>query len=73
MVSALMLTSGQAYDNRYLLNLLLDRDFGLYENIGANTLMCHPQAMKALHYASWEDSRYSKGERTMKVKVKSCC
>jgi hypothetical protein len=24
-----------------------------------------------LHYASWEDSRYSKGERTMKVKVKS--
>jgi hypothetical protein len=27
----------------------------------------------ALHYASWEDSRYSKGERTMKVKVKSCC
>jgi hypothetical protein len=26
-----------------------------------------------LHYASWEDSRYSKGERTMKVKVKSCC
>ena len=42
-----MLTSGQAYDNRYLLNLLLDRDFGLYENIGANTLMCHPQAMKA--------------------------
>jgi hypothetical protein len=28
---------------------------------------------EALHYASWEDSRYSKGERTMKVKVKSCC
>jgi glycerol-3-phosphate cytidylyltransferase-like family protein len=26
-----------------------------------------------VHYASWEDSRYSKGERTMKVKVKSCC
>jgi hypothetical protein len=26
-----------------------------------------------MHYASWEDSRYSKGERTMKVKVKSCC
>jgi hypothetical protein len=29
--------------------------------------------MMELHYASWEDSRYSKGERTMKVKVKSCC
>jgi hypothetical protein len=28
---------------------------------------------KNVHYASWEDSRYSKGERTMKVKVKSCC
>jgi hypothetical protein len=25
----------------------------------------------ALHHASWEDSRTSKGERTMKVK--SCC
>jgi hypothetical protein len=47
MISALMLTSGQAYDNRYLLNLLLDRDFGLYENLGADTLMRHPQAMKA--------------------------
>jgi hypothetical protein len=29
--------------------------------------------MRHVHYASWEDSRYSKGERTMKVKVKSCC
>jgi hypothetical protein len=47
MVSALILTSGQAYDNRYQLNLLLDRDFGLYENLGADTLMCHPQAMTA--------------------------
>ena len=48
MVSALMVTSGQSYDNRYLLNLLLDRYcFGLYENLGANTLMSHPQAMKA--------------------------
>ncbi len=47
MVSALLLTSGQAYDNRYLLNLLLDRDFGLYDNLSANALMCHPQAMKA--------------------------
>jgi hypothetical protein len=26
-----------------------------------------------LHHASWEDSRSNKGERTMKVKVKSCC
>jgi hypothetical protein len=47
MVSALMLTSGQAYDNRYLLNLLLDRKFGQYENFGADTLMCHPYAMRA--------------------------
>jgi hypothetical protein len=47
MVSALFLTSGQAYDNRYLLNLLLDRDFGLYDNLLANTLLCHPHAMKA--------------------------
>jgi len=47
MVSALLLTSGQAYDNRYLLNLLLDRDFGLYDNLLANTLMSHPHAMKA--------------------------
>jgi hypothetical protein len=30
-------------------------------------------ATVGVHYASWEDSRYSKGERTMKVKVKSCC
>jgi hypothetical protein len=26
-----------------------------------------------LHCVSWEDSRSSKGERTMKVKVESCC
>jgi hypothetical protein len=32
-----------------------------------------PATFAVLHYASWEDSRYSKGERTMKVKVKSCC
>jgi hypothetical protein len=47
MISALMLTNGQAYNNRYLLNLLLDQDFGLYENLEADTLMCHPHAMKA--------------------------
>jgi hypothetical protein len=27
----------------------------------------------SMHCASWENSRSSKGERTMKVKVKSCC
>ena len=42
-----MLTSEQSYDNRYLLNLLLDRDFGLYQSLGANALMSHPHAMKA--------------------------
>jgi hypothetical protein len=31
------------------------------------------QNLSTVHYASWEDSRCSKGERTMKVKVKSCC
>ena len=35
MVSAIMIYSGQSYDNRYLLNLLLTLDFGLYENLGA--------------------------------------
>ena len=25
------------------------------------------------HCASWEDSRFSKGERTMKVKAETCC
>jgi hypothetical protein len=47
MVCALLLTRGQAYDSRYLLNLLLDNDFGLYENLGPTTLMLAPQAMKA--------------------------
>jgi hypothetical protein len=47
MISASLLTSGQSYDNPCLLNLLLDRDFGLHDNLLANTLMCHPHAMKA--------------------------
>jgi hypothetical protein len=47
MISAVMLTRGEAYDNRYLLNLLLDQDFGLYKNLDADTPMRHPQAMKA--------------------------
>jgi hypothetical protein len=47
MVGALLLTQGQAYDNRYLLNLLLDHDFGLYENLSPNSLMMAPHAMKA--------------------------
>ena len=48
MVGALLLTQGQAYDHsRYLLNLLLDNEFGLYENLAPNTLMLAPHAMKA--------------------------
>jgi hypothetical protein len=47
MVGALLLTQGQAYDNRYLLNLLLDHDFGLYENLSPNSFMLAPHAMKA--------------------------
>lgn len=37
MISALMLTSGKTYDSRYLLNVLSDHNFGLYDNLGANT------------------------------------
>ena len=47
MVGALLLTQGQRYDNRYLLNLLLDHDFGLYDNLSPNSLMMAPHAMKA--------------------------
>jgi hypothetical protein len=47
MVGALLLTQGQAYDTRYLLNLLLDHDFGLYENLSPNSLLLAPHAMKA--------------------------
>ena len=46
-VSDLMLSSNQSYDNQYLLNFLLTYDFGLYENLGADTLRNHPHAMKA--------------------------
>jgi hypothetical protein len=46
MVSTLMLTSGHAHDNRRLLNVLLDQDFGLCENLGADTLLCHRHTMK---------------------------
>jgi hypothetical protein len=47
MVGALLLTQGQAYDSRYLLNLLLDNEFGLYENLAPDTLMLSPHGMKA--------------------------
>jgi hypothetical protein len=48
MAGALLLSqTGQAYDSCYLLNLLLDHDFGLYENLGPDTLMLAPHAMKA--------------------------
>jgi hypothetical protein len=47
MVGALLVTQVQAYDNRYLLNLLLDHDFGLYENQSPTSLMMVPHAMKA--------------------------
>ena len=42
-----MLASGQARDNRHLLNLLLDRDFGLCNNLLSDALTRHPRAMKA--------------------------
>jgi hypothetical protein len=47
MVGALLLTQGQAYDTRYLLNLLLDHEFRLYENLSPNSLMMAPHAIKA--------------------------
>ena len=46
MVSALELYSGQSYDNQYLLTPLFTPDFGFYENLGIDTLVNHPQAMK---------------------------
>jgi hypothetical protein len=48
MVGALLLTRGHAYDNRYLLNLLLDNHFGVYENLSSTSLLLDPLAMKAL-------------------------
>jgi hypothetical protein len=48
MVGALLLMPGQAYYTRYLLNLLLDHDFGLYKNLSPNLLLLAPYAMKAL-------------------------
>ena len=47
MTAALLLNQGHKYDNRYLLNLLLDHDFSLYENLSADSLMIQPHAMKA--------------------------
>ena len=48
MVSALILSIGQSYDNQYMLNLLLTPDFLLYDNLGEYTLSNHPRAMKDL-------------------------
>ena len=48
MVSALIISSGQSYENRYLLNLLLTNEFGLYKNLGAYKLDNHPHAMESL-------------------------
>ena len=45
--AALLLTQGNTYNNHYLLNLLLDHNFGLYENLSVDSLMLHPHAMKA--------------------------
>ena len=45
MVSNLMLSSGKSYGNRYLINILLTPDFGLYDNLGADKLGNHPQSM----------------------------
>ena len=47
MTAALLLNQGHKYDNRYLLNLLLDHDFSLYENLSADSLMIHLHVMKA--------------------------
>ena len=47
MVSALLLSNGHSYDNRYLLNHPLTPDFWLYKNLGADTLGNHPHEMKA--------------------------
>jgi hypothetical protein len=47
MVGALLVTQGQAYDNCYLLNLLLDHDFGFYKNLSPTSLVMVPHAMKA--------------------------
>ena len=46
MTAALLLTQGHTYDNRYFLNLLLDHNFGLYENLSADSPMLHPNAKK---------------------------
>ena len=46
MVSTLILSIGQSYKNQYLLKLLLKPDFGLYKNLGSDTLGNNPHAMK---------------------------
>ena len=46
MVSALILSSYQSYDNQYLINLLLTPDFGFFVKLSAYVLGNHPHAMK---------------------------
>ena len=46
MVSALMLSRGQNYNNQYLLNLLLTPDSWLYEKLRADMLVNQPHTMK---------------------------
>ena len=45
MMCGLLSLQGRAYDNRYLLNLLLDQDFGLYDNLGPSSLLMSPSAL----------------------------
>ena len=47
MTAALIFTQGHTYENCYLLNLLLDHYFGLYENLSSDSLVLHPHSMKA--------------------------
>ena len=43
----LHLSQGHMYDNLYLLHIIRDYEFGIYENISADILMHSPHAMKA--------------------------
>jgi hypothetical protein len=62
-----------AMDPLFCLPLALAIHLELWTESGLGHANDHMFGLEGVHYASWEDSRYSKGERTMKVKVKSCC
>ena len=47
MMYAIIIYSFQSYDNWYLFNVLLTSNFGLYNNLGADTLGNHPSVMKS--------------------------